>query len=967
VVSQEREIYGRESELDALRRSFDAAAEGPGVIAIVGEPGIGKTRLVEEICAHADAAGGLVLEGRCAEFDVDAPFGVFADAMDDYLGSLNPRLFEPLPAAARAELSRLFPSLSELGGHGEEPASLQDERYRAHAAVRSLLDLLAGSKPVLLALDDVHWADDASQELISYLIRRSPERRVLVAIAMRPHETPERLRGSLASGQRAEEVELLELGPLEREDAYSLLDVRDEELRARLYDESGGNPFYLEQLSRETARPLGTGILVEDPSGQVPPAVRQAIAGELGRLPDRETSLISGAAVIGESFEPELAATAADLDHADGLSALDELVARDLIRPTDQPRRFRFRHPIVRRAVYDSAKPGWRLAAHGRAADALAGRGASAVERALHVERSAQPGDEDAIALLIEAGTASALRAPGSAAHWFDAALRLLPAGPEGSAKRLEVRIPMAMALGSAGRVTEARDVLRDVLEELPPELAPVRVQIYTFVALLEHLLGNHEAVPPMLERALDELPDPDSPEAARLLIELAADRFYVNDNDSFHARAVAALVAAEDVGDSALTATALGEVAVGAYKLADISEAESAWERAKRIVDGLDDDVIALNLFAPFWLGWYAQCAEHYEDGIAYLDRGLAASRATGQGHLLVPMQVAKSILLTWLGELATAVELADEAVEGSRLANNAQSLAWALTLRCWIATLAGDMDHAIACGTEAVEASSEISDSYYSQLAHCYLGAAMIEAGRAEEGRRLILDAVGDGLDPIERAFRPRLYEILTEAELQLGNLDGADDWARRGQDAIEGVPLPGRQGEALRGRASVELARGNAESAAELAAQAAERFSERSNRVEAARTRTLLGRALVAAGDSDRGAQELKRSFEELRERGADRFADRAAQQLRQLGKRVARTGKAAAGETGIGGLSGREREVAELVAKGHTNKEIAGELFLSEKTIESHLSRIFGKLGVSKRAQVAAAIEREREPA
>jgi DNA-binding NarL/FixJ family response regulator len=953
-------------QLEAAVAGLD---ESSRVVSVLGEPGIGKTRLLEELCRNADDSGALVLEGRCAEFDLDAPFGVFTDALDDYLGSLNPRVFESIPAPAKAELSHVFPSLSELGDESGEGGSapLQDERYRSHAAVRTLLEQLARTRPVLVALDDVHWADDASQELISHLVRRRPERRVMLAVAMRPHEAPERLRGSLGAAHRAGEIDLIELGPLEREDAYALLLEGDDELRARLYEESGGNPFYLEQLSREAARPLGTAILVGDPEDQVPAPVRQAIAGELGRLPDRESALISGAAVIGEAFEPELAAAAAGIDQAEALAALDELLTRDLVRPTDLPRRFRFRHPIVRRAVYESSKPGWRLGAHTRTASALAEQGASALDRARHVECSAQPGDQEAIALLSEAGAAAAARAPGSAAHWYGAALRLVPQTPDGAAKRLEIQIPMATALGSGGQVAEARDVLREVLDELPPELAPLRVQILPFVALLEHLLGNHDAVPPMLERALTDLPDRRSPEGVRLLIELATDRFYVNDNDTLYERVKDALAAAEEVGDDALIATASGMQAVAAYKLGEIEEAEAAFARARGLVDGLDDDTLALNLFAFFWLGWYGQCAEHYEVGIHYLDRGLAVSRATGQGFLLVPMMVAKSILWTWLGRLEDAAELADEAVEGSRLAVNAQSLAWALTLRCWIATLAGDMDLAIACGTEAVEASAEISDSYYSQLAACYFGAAKVEAGEPAEGRRLILDAVGEGLDPVEQPFRPRLYEILTEAELRLGNIEEASGWAARGESAIEGIALPGRQGEALRARASVELAEGDAASAAERAARAVASFAERSNGVETARTRTVLGKALAAAGERERAGEELQAAVDDLRMLGANRFADEAAKELRQLGKRVARRGKAGTGESGVAGLSAREREVAELVAKGRTNKQIAAELFLSEKTIESHLSRIFGKLEVSKRAQVAAAIGREREPA
>ncbi len=961
-------MVGRRAEIERLEALIEGASSGSATLALVGEPGIGKTRLLGELSARADEAGALVLEGRCAEFDLDAPFGVFVDALDDYLRSQNPRVFERLSAGERSELARLFPALAELA---EEQASpLQDERYRAHGATRALLELLAARRPLVLVLDDLHWADDASQELIAHLIRRRPGAKVLLALALRPHEAPERLRGAIEAGERSDELSRLELGPLSREEAFELLPgAGDKEVRARLYDESGGNPFYLEQLHRETSRPLGTGVLVAGTETELPDAVRSAIAGELGRLPDREATMILGAAVIGEAFEPDLAAAAAGIEEADSLAALDELAARDLVRATDVPRRFRFRHPIVRRAVYESAKPGWRLAAHARAAAALEQRGASVLERARHVECSASPGDEAAVEVLKQAGAAAAARAPGSAAHWYDAALRLLPSDAESLGRRLEIQVPMATALGSAGKVVESRDVLLDVLEELPPEMAPLRVQILPFVGLLEHLLGNHDAVPPMLERALAELDDRDSPESVRLLADLATDRFYVNDNETLDGRARDALAAAERLGDPTLEATAWGLSSVGAYKVADIERAEDAFAKGRALVDGLDDGALAVNLFAPFWLGWYGQCAERYEESVIYLDRGLAISRATGQGFLLVPMLIAKAILLTWLGRLADAAELADDALEVARLTSNPQSLAWALTLRCWIATLSGDLQLAVACGTEAVEVSAEISDNYFSKLAGCYLGEAKLESGDPAECVRLITESAGPGLDPLERPFRSHFYEILTRASIAAGDPEAADGWAARAEAAVEGVSLPGKQADALRARAAVELATGDAAAAATLANKAVDGYLERSHSLEAARTKTLAGSALIAAGKGDEGGAMLEQAISGLRALGADRFADQAARELRGTGRRVARRGKrgASADAGGVDSLSGREREVAELVATGKTNKQIAAELYLSEKTIESHLSRIFGKLDVSKRAQLAAVIEREREPA
>src|SRR5262249_31681037 len=174
------------------------------------------------------------------------------------------------------------------------------------------------------------------------------------------------------------------------------------------YRESGGNPFYLEQLARSPARAsqFTSAPEISLTGLDVPAAVAAALAEELTLLSEVGRLVLEGPAVAGDPFEPELAAAAAGTSEAAAMHGVDELLRRDLIRTTDVPRRFRFRHPLVRRAVYQAAAGGWRLGAHERCAEALAARGASAAARAHHVERSARQGDLAAVAVLREAGEA---------------------------------------------------------------------------------------------------------------------------------------------------------------------------------------------------------------------------------------------------------------------------------------------------------------------------------------------------------------------------------------------------------------------------------------------------------------------------------------------------------------------------------------------------------------------------------
>jgi predicted ATPase len=189
-------IVGRVEELRALDTVLRAARRHRGTfVALAGEPGIGKTSLLAELCARARAGGLPVLQGRAMEFERDVPFGLLVDALDDHVASLPPRRLERLGTERLAELARVFPALAGFAG----PEHLEVERYRLHRAVRALLETTTSGPALLLALDDVHWADPASVELLLYLLRRPPRAAVLVALSFRSRQLP----GALEAGLQA--------------------------------------------------------------------------------------------------------------------------------------------------------------------------------------------------------------------------------------------------------------------------------------------------------------------------------------------------------------------------------------------------------------------------------------------------------------------------------------------------------------------------------------------------------------------------------------------------------------------------------------------------------------------------------------------------------------------------------------------------------------------------------------------
>jgi pimeloyl-ACP methyl ester carboxylesterase len=245
---------GRADELESLEQALDDVERGPpGAIELVGEPGIGKTRLLAELAARAELRGYLVLSGSASELEGDLPFSVFVHALDEYVESLDHDRLAMLDADVQAELAHVLPSLSALADG--RAVALQHERYRSHRAVPALLEQLAHTRPLVLVLDDFHWADSASVELLGALLRRPPAAAVLVALSVRTHQMPERLASALERAHRAAALTRIEVGGLTPAEARELLaDIVDASGAAVLYQESGGNPFYLEQLARPLER-----------------------------------------------------------------------------------------------------------------------------------------------------------------------------------------------------------------------------------------------------------------------------------------------------------------------------------------------------------------------------------------------------------------------------------------------------------------------------------------------------------------------------------------------------------------------------------------------------------------------------------------------------------------------------------------------------------------------------------------
>ncbi len=390
--------------------------------------------------------------------------------------------------------------------------------------MRALLEELAAAQPLVLILDDLHWADDGTAELLDHLLRHPPRGPVLLALAHRPRQTPGRLRHALARAAQDGLAELVELSALSPLDASALLpDSLSADRRQELYAASDGNPFYLQALAAAGTNTGGAAAAGEDSDGTIPAAVRAALAGELAGLTGVELLVAQAAAVVGDVVAAELAARTADLDLADGARRARRAWPGATWSGPTRPA------AASGSAIRWSATPRTRGPRRAGGSPPTPGpprryceRGAPAVDRAHHVERSATRGDTEAVGVLREAAAATMHSTPATAAHWLEAALRLLPDDAASAMARLDLLGMRARALGVTGRLWESRDALHELLGLLPAAFAEPRAQVVAFAATIERLVGRHVEARAALLAELATLADQHGPAALALKLGLA-------------------------------------------------------------------------------------------------------------------------------------------------------------------------------------------------------------------------------------------------------------------------------------------------------------------------------------------------------------------------------------------------------------------------------------------------------------
>jgi DNA-binding CsgD family transcriptional regulator/tetratricopeptide (TPR) repeat protein len=887
-------MVGRDGEIAAAAAAFDVVRAGSSALIVIrGEAGIGKTRLLGELAELAATRHLDIATGRATELEADVPLAVFRQAL--------------------AELAL--------------PGDLDHEsRWRLFDSVAAIV---TARQRLALVVDDVHWADPASLELLDTLVRRPPASPHALVVSSRPGRAADAVLAAARAAGRT--VTLLELTPLDRAAADALVGAsRSEQDRGRLYELSGGNPLLLEELAKA------------GPTSQVPPSIVAAMSAELRPLHGPARALIEAGALLGDPFDIDLAGQIASLAPDVGLAAADELVERALLRPTTSLREFAFRHPVLRTALYEGLPVSRRLHGHARAAAVLRELGSPLPGQAHHLVHTAAPGDVGAAQLLRAAAAMLRSQAPSIAADWLLAAKRAAPPAD------LTTFSELAEVLVQSGRLEEALAAAEEGLS-FGRGTDEARLRLTLAAGSVERLMGRHDAARRRLLRALDT-----SPTAATRAGLMAALVLSAYERGEYDEMATWAARARNETSAPALVrGVGAATLAMGNRFAGDPAASDLEADFAVAVVRDASDDELAEQAELLTAISWALVAVERLDDALIVSRRSARAAQRAGNAAAAVPHLLAEVSTLGLLGRTREAVVVADRTELLARLTHNDQTIQWALWMRAWVLLDEGELDAALACAKQSVALAERLEESALRTVSNAVLGSVLLATGETERARTLL--AAYD----VEPGWICRWAPRLVSAELALGQIDAAQAVARRASGLARSVGLAGAAAAADRAESMVAAARGDRSAAATWALSALRRSESIGADLDSAQAHILAGVA-IAEEDQPAAAKHFTAAHELAERGGAHRTSDEAARELRRIGRRVGRGGTRGARSAGLDTLSIREREIADLVASGMTNRQIAARLFLSEKTIESHLSKTFTKLGIASRAALAAAV-------
>jgi len=979
-------FVGRAEELDRLLALLDRAGNGrPAAGLVAGDAGVGKTRLLAELADRAAKRDTRVLVGGCMEVgDVGLPYVPFVDAFRD-LGTRpgEAEVAAPLVAAVPS-LGRLLPELGDERAAAPAPGD-GFERVQLFDGVLTLLGRLSEIAPLLLVIEDLHWADRSTRDLLAFLVRTLRGGRVTLVASYRSDELHRRhpLRPLLAELVRIPDLERVELAPFGRAElAEHLRAMAGEPVTSaavdRILARSEGNAFFAEEL-------VAAGAMRADVA--LPDALADVLLGRIEALPELAQEVLKVAAVAGRRVGHQLLVAAAGRPEAEVERGLRDAIAGQVLVADAVTESYRFRHALLQEAVYGDLLPGERTRLHATYARLLAGsregaNGAgSAAELAYHCLASHDlPG---ALAALVEAAAhAAAVSAPAEADRHLTQALELWERVPDADAvagiDRVDLLLRAAEAANQSGEFRRAVGLTREAVAAIDPSADPLRAalaheRLGHYVLEAEVEVGWEQVEVQMLaacRRAVELVPaQPPTALRARVAAGLARALSVTGASDEARPWAEEALATAQAAGSAEDESHALATLATLEFRRDNVEAARSLLGDAHRRAAATGSRPLELraqvnlgileldvgNLaVACTTLDEAAELAER--SGLAWSSYGLNAKVLGGIAHYAAgewdqAERVAVAVddrrpAVGPLSAVALFVEVgrgrasASERLERLAPFRDADPFADYLAGGCEadLALWQGDLERARLVARRTVDTQVAGGDPFALALIRPAAIGVTAEADRAERAR-----AAGDDADLAGAGAAGTALLELARAGLARARERGR----QVGPEAL-----------AWLARAEADFTRLEGRSDPDRWAAAAEAFGY-GYVYEEARSRWRLAEALLLDGRHDDAQAQAEAAHATAVRLGAE--------PLRAEVEALARRGRlnlgpAAPPSQGAAGLTPRELEVLRLVAAGRSNGQIAEALFISRKTASVHVSNILAKLGVHSRTEAAAAAHR-----
>jgi DNA-binding CsgD family transcriptional regulator len=906
-------VVSRPLEIRAVSRFLRSAAEKPTGLAIEGEPGIGKTTLWLSALAQARAQGFRVFEARLGQAESALAYAAVADLLRD----VDAAVLRELPDVQRVAVDRVLLRAS-IDTHAT------DHRVVA-AAFASVFDHLTTDSPVLIAVDDLQWVDRSSRDVLAYAARRFKGR-----IGLLFTERSDPVGGSAVTWlqlYQPDGIERMRVGPLSVGGLHALISARlgrsfPRPTMVRIAETSGGNPFF----ALELARAMDAGS-TSAPSG-LPASLSELMRMRIGRL-DREAQglLLAAASVANPTVELVAAVTGAPVE------SLGEAEAKGII--AIEGNTVRFAHPLLAQSVYSDASPAERRAVH----RSLAQIESHPELKARHMALASARADPDTLAALDTAAKAARARgAPAAAAELLDMAIGL---GGDSPARRIRAAAHH-LAAGNPGR---AQAVLEPTVDVVPA--GPLRATALNLLAAIRLHDNSFLVAADLLKRALADATGNDAL-VVQILLMLSFAQLNAGDFDDSLDNAERAVAHAEKVGAPSLTSQVLA-VWVMINCMCGNGADDECMRRALELEDSRDDSPISFRASAnnAHMLAWTGRLDE------AHIQMAKVRRQCIERGAEtdMMFVSVFETLIEIWSARFDDAALMAEETMERAQQLGGEHMMVIAKTVQAAVAAYIGRADDARQAALIALDIANRCGSPRLADWSTISLGFLEVSLRNYPEALKTLQPLISrfaavPGTEIITAAYIPDAVEAM----VAMGRLADTEPMVETLERNGRRLDRPWMLAIAARCRASLLAAQGDVAAAEAKAQEAMAEHDRLPMPFERARTQLLLGQLQRRQRQKERARATLREAMHAFESMGTSLWAQRAEAELARSD--VPPTHKQE--------LTPSERRVAELAAAGMTNRDVAAALFISPKTVEANLGRIYRKLGIKTRAELGRLI-------